>query len=110
MPIKKNISLSHLFSECLTDYLKAGHSGREHESHVVSVDHGEDTDGPGCDAPRVLERQLLLTRLLGIFKNNLKHPGEVLTQMVGCSTLRRQNQIDKNFIIRQKVLTQNIYY
>lgn len=80
------------------DYLQAGHSGWEHESHVVSVDHGEDTDGPGRDAPGVLEGQLLLTRLLGILKHNLKHPGEVLTQMVGCGTLRRQSQIYKSFL------------
>lgn len=72
---------------CVHVYLQTGHSGWQYESHVVSVDHGEDTDGPCCDAPGVLESQLLLTRLLWILKHDLKHPGEVLTQMVGCSTL-----------------------
>lgn len=74
-------------------YLEASHFGWQHESHVVSVDHGENPDGPGCDSPGVLESQLLLTWPLGVLKHDLKHPGEVLAQMVGSSTLRRRTPL-----------------
>lgn len=74
--------------QCVCVYLQAGHPGWQDESHVVSVDHGEDTDGPGCKSPRVLVSQLLLSRLLWILKHDLKHLGEVLTEVVGCSTLK----------------------
>lgn len=78
--------------ECLWLYLKAGDPRGQHQSHVVSVDHGEDTDGPGCDSPGVLVGILLLTRFLWILKDDLKHLGEVLTQMVGRSTLKKKRQ------------------
>lgn len=74
---------------CKWVYLQASHPGWEHESHVISMDHGEDTDSPGCNSPGVLKSQLLLTRPLWIFKHDLKHLCEVLAQMVGCGTLRK---------------------
>lgn len=80
---------SHVYM-WLSVHLEASHSGWQHESHVISVDHGENTDGPGCDSPRVLESQLLLARPLGVLKHNLKHLGEVLAQMVGRGTLRKR--------------------
>lgn len=70
-------------------YLQAGHLGWQYKSHVVSVDHGEDTDGPGCDSPGVLESQLFLAWLLWILKSNFKHLGKVLTKMMRCSTLKK---------------------
>ncbi len=73
---------------CMCVYLQAGHLGWQDESHVVSMDHGEDTDGPGCDSPGVLESQLFLPRPFRILERDLKHLGEVLTKMVRCSTLR----------------------
>lgn len=75
-------------------YLQTGHPRWQHKSHVVSVDHGKDTNCPSCYSPGVLESQLLLPWLLGVLKDDLKHPGEVLTQMVGCSTLQKmKNQM-----------------
>lgn len=73
-------------------YLQAGHSGWQHKSHVVSVHHGEDTNGPGGDSPGVLVSQLFLTRPLRVLEHDLKHLGEVLAQMVGCGTLCRHNE------------------
>ena len=74
-------------------YLQAGHPGWQHQSHVVSMDHGKDTDGPGCDPPGILVGQLFLSWSLWILKHNLKHPGEVLTEVVGCSTLRKHKEV-----------------
>lgn len=73
-------------------YLQTGHPGRQHQALVVSMDHCEGTDGPGWDSPGVLEGKLLLSRLFWVFKYNLKHLREVLTKMMGCSTLRTHNQ------------------
>lgn len=73
-------------------YLQRGHPGRQYESHVVAMDHGQDTDGPGCDPPGILIRQLLLSRPLRILKCDLKHLGEVLTKMVRCSTLGKHKE------------------
>lgn len=74
---------------CVFVYLLAGHPGRQYESHVVSVDHGEDADSPGCESPGVLESQLFLARLLRILKRDLEHLGKVLTEVVRRGTLRR---------------------
>lgn len=73
-------------------YLQAGNSGWQHKPHVVSVDHSEDTDGPSGDSPGVLVRQLFFAWPLWVLKHNLEHLGEVLAQMVGCSTLSRKNE------------------
>lgn len=70
-------------------YLKAGHSGWQHQPPVVSVHHGEDADGPGGKAPGVLEGQLLLARLLRVFEHDLEHSRKVLTEMVGCRALQQ---------------------
>lgn len=90
-------------SVCVCVYLQAGHPGRQHKPHVVSVHHGEDTNGPGCDSPGVLEGMLFLTRLLWILKHDLKHLGEVLTKMMGRGALRntkqRQGQGDFMFFV-----------
>lgn len=90
---------------CVCVYLQAGHPGWQYESHVVSVDHGEDTDGPGCDSPGVLENQLFLTRLLRILKHDLEHLGEVLTQMVRRSTLRKHKAMQCNvyFVLKHQL-------
>lgn len=78
------------------------------------MNHGEDPDGPGCNAPGVLVGQLLFAGLLGVLKHNLKHPGEILTQMVGCSTLWGQKQNtnhDKYIMIHHEYFKwlQNVY-
>ena len=73
---------------CRCLYLQTGHPRGQHQPHVVSVDHGENPNGSGGDAPGVLEGKLLLSRLLWVLKNNLKHLGEILPQMVGSGSLR----------------------
>lgn len=52
------------------------------------MNHRQDSDGPSGDSPRVLVGQLLLAWFLRVLKNDLKHPGEVLAQVMGCGTLR----------------------
>ena len=70
----------------MTTYLLASDAWWQHQTLVVAVHHAHDADGARCDPPRVLEHVLLLPRLR-IFKHDLEHLGEVLTQVVGCRTL-----------------------
>ena len=76
-------------------YLQTCYPWWQHQTHVVSVDHGQNADGPCGDPPGVLEGQLLLPGLLRIFKHNVKHAGKVLTQVMGGSTLRGGREDDK---------------
>ena len=61
--------------------------GGQDESLVVAVDQCHDSDGASGDAPRVLVRKALLTRVW-VFKGDVKHFREVLAQMVGGGPLQ----------------------
>lgn len=63
----------------------AGTARRKDKALVVSMDHGQDSDGAGCETPGVLVHQLAL--LLLVLKRNVEHLGEVLAEVVGSGTL-----------------------
>ena len=52
----------------------------QHESLVVAVNHGHDSDGPGRQTPRVLMGEFFPA--FAALKYDLEHLGEVLTQMM----------------------------
>lgn len=64
-----------------SNYLYTGHSWRQHQASVVPVNHCHDTDRSGSQSPWVLIHVLLLLRVR-VLNHNLKHLGEVLTQMM----------------------------
>lgn len=82
-------------------YLQTSHSGWQNQAHVVSMHHSEYSNGACCYTPWVLIGQLLLTRLLRVFKHDLKHPRKVLAQMMWCGTLRDHKAKDLNLGSRQ---------
>lgn len=94
---------------CVYGYLQTGHPGWQYKSLVVSMDHSKDTDGSCCDSPGILESQLLLSRLLWILKHNLKHLGEVLTKMVGGSSLRKLQVIKSTHEKKEKKIVINLF-
>lgn len=68
------------------DLLK-GDSGRQDETLVITVDHDHDTQRTGGETPRVLVRVQSTLRLVWRLDGNVKHLGEVLSQVVGSSGL-----------------------
>ena len=85
-------------------YLQTCYPWWQNQTHVVSVDHGQNANGPCGDPPGVLEGQLLLPGLLRIFKHNVKHAGKVLTQVMGGGTLRGGKEDDKQGGQRRKMI------
>jgi hypothetical protein len=73
--------------EMVVVYLNGGNARRKNQALVVSVHHGEHTQSPGRETPRVLPGVELVSRLIGILELNAEHLGEVLAQAVGCRSL-----------------------
>jgi hypothetical protein len=73
-------------------YLKRGNTGRQNQTLVVSVHHGEHTKRSGRETPRVLPSVELVSGLVGILELNAEHLGEVLSQAVRRRSLRTIRQ------------------
>jgi hypothetical protein len=68
--------------------LNGGHSRRQHQPLVISVNHDHCADGPGGQAPAVLPGELALARFLRVLKADVEHFGEVLAQVVRSAALK----------------------
>jgi hypothetical protein len=67
-------------------YLDRGNARGQHQTLVITVHHHHGTQRADCDTPRVLPSQLLLALL--VFELDVEHPGEILAEAVGCSSLQ----------------------
>lgn len=65
--------------------------GREDQTLIITVDHDHNTDRSCRKTPRILvdKRLFLFSRssLVGMLDGNVEHLGEVLSEMMGCSSL-----------------------
>lgn len=81
-------------------YLNRSNARRQNQALVVSVHHGEHTQSPGRETPRVLPGVELVSGLIGILELDAEHLGEVLAQAV-----RRRSLIDGNTKTKRIVMT-----
>ena len=81
-------------------YLNRSNARRQNQALVVSVHHGEHTQSPGRETPRVLPGVELVSGLIGILELDAEHLGEVLAQAV-----RRRSLNDGNTKTKRIVMT-----
>ena len=68
-------------------------SRRYHKTFVVTVDHDNDAERASRESPRVLVGKPMLVGV-GIFKRDVEHLGEVLTEMVRRCCLHYTEQLN----------------